>query len=240
MPERSPPEIVAHRGIHHALPENSREAIWKALDDSFWVECDVHAAGDGVPIVVHDETLDRTTKGSGPVWAFSSGELKQVRLRGGGLVPTLEDCLAHKTGPGLGWLVEVKPAGADELVRRTYDLLQGRSFVIQSFDPHNVRCAAKLPECSTALLVGNEQELEAALRGEWQQVNVHHRLLTSELIERLRSTRASVGAWTVNDDPDIRRVIDLGVDLIISDNPWRVRKAVYYLSPDEWRKREGR
>jgi glycerophosphoryl diester phosphodiesterase len=236
----TPPLIVAHRGIHHALPENSREALWKALDNSFWVECDVHAAGDGVPIVMHDETLDRTTEGSGPVWAFSSAELKQVRLRGGGLVPTLEDCLTHKMDRGLGWLVEIKPHGADELVRRTYDLLQGRPFVIQSFDPHNVRYASKLWECSTALLAGDEQELAAAFDGDWQQVNVNHRLLKPQVVQRLRDAGAGVGAWTVNEEPDIRRVIDLGVDLIISDNPWRVREAVYYLSPDEWRAREGR
>jgi glycerophosphoryl diester phosphodiesterase len=240
MSTRVPPIIVAHRGIHHALPENSREALWTALDDSFWIECDVHAAADGVPVVMHDETLDRTTTATGPVWALSSAELKATRLRGGGLVPTLEDCLARKRDPQLGWVVEIKPPDAHELVRRTYELLCGGYFLIQSFDPDNVRYASKLWECPTALLVGNEQELAAATEGEWHQVNVNHRLLTAEMVRRLRDTGASVGAWTVNEEPDIRRVIDLGVDLIISDNPWRVREAVYYLSPDEWRAREGR
>jgi glycerophosphoryl diester phosphodiesterase len=236
-----PPTIVAHRGIHHALPENSREAIWKALDDTFWVELDVHAAADGVPVVIHDDTLDRTTTATGPVWALSSTELKKIRLRGGGLVPTLEDCLARKRDGQLGWVVEIKPPGAHELVRRAYDLLCGGYFMIQSFDPDNVRYAEKLWECPTALLVGDQQELDAALAsGGWQQVNAHHRLLTPDVVERLRSQRMGVGAWTVNDQADIRRVIDLGVDLIISDNPWRVREAVYYLSPDEWREREGR
>jgi glycerophosphoryl diester phosphodiesterase len=241
MPQRQPPVIVAHRGIHHGLPENSREAIWKALADAFWVELDVHAAADGVPVVIHDDTLDRTTMATGPVWALSSAELKKTGLRGGGLVPTLEDCLAHKRDPQLGWVVEIKPPGAYELVRRTYDLLCGGYFMIQSFDPDNVRYGEKLWECPTALLVGDQQELDAALAsGTWEQINVHHRLLTPALVERLRAQRAGVGAWTVNEEPDIRRVIDLGVDLIISDNPWRVREAVYYLSPDEWRAREGR
>jgi glycerophosphoryl diester phosphodiesterase len=231
------PLIVAHRGIHHALPENSREAIGKALDDSFWVELDVHAAADGVPVVIHDDTLDRTTTATGPVWARTSAELKHVALHGGGLLPTLEDCLARK---GDGWLVEIKPHGAHELIRRTYDLLCGRPFVIQSFDPDNVRYAAKLWDCPAALLVGNQQELDAALAGKWDAVNFHHRLLTSELVQRFRDQGTGVGAWTVNEEADIRRVIDLGVDTIISDNPWRVREMVYYLSPDEWRSREGR
>ena len=69
---------------------------------------------------------------------------------------------------------------------------------------------------------------------------IHQRLLTPSLVERLRGQCKVVGTRTVNEEADIRRVIDLGVDLIISDNPWRVREAVYYLSPDEWRQREGR
>jgi len=232
-----PPTIVAHRGIHHALPENSREAIWKALDDGFWVELDVHASADGMPVVIHDETLNRTTTHAGPVWALPSPELQRVPLRGGGLLPTLEDCLARK---GEGWLVEIKPHGAHELIRRTYELLGDRPFIIQSFDPDNVRYASKLWECPTALLVGNERELDAALAERWDRVNLHHRLLTPELVKRLTDQGAEVGAWTVNEEADIQRVIDLGVGTIISDNPWRVREKVYYLTPDEWRSREGR
>jgi glycerophosphoryl diester phosphodiesterase len=217
------PQIVAHRGIHHALPENSLEAIWKALDDSFWVELDVHAAADGVPVVIHDDALDRTTTRSGPVWSLTSSELKRVPLCGGGLLPTLEDCLARK---GAGWLVEIKPYGAHELIRRTRGLLGDRPFIIQSFDPDNVRFAAKLRRCPAALLVGNDRELEVAVKSKWDRVNLHHRLLTAELIERLSETGAQVGAWTVNEEPDIRRVIELGVDTIISDEPWRVRQLV--------------
>src|SRR5262245_37066190 len=117
-----PARIVAHRGIHHGLPENSREAIWKALDDQLWVELDVHAAADGVPRVIHDETLDRTTNRTGPVWSFPSSELTRVGLRGGGLLPTLEDCLARKIDKKVGWLIEIKPPGAHELIRRVYEM----------------------------------------------------------------------------------------------------------------------
>jgi glycerophosphoryl diester phosphodiesterase len=241
MPERRPPDIVAHRGIHHALPENSREALWKALDDGFWVELDVHAAADGVPVVIHDDTLDRTTKGTGPIWAWSSAELTKMRLRGGGFVPTLADCLARPLGVQLGWVIEIKPAAAPELVDRVYELASmAGTFIIQSFDPENVRHARGLQHAPTALLVGDERELDTALNDQWERVNLFHRLATPLVVERLRANGAGVGVWTVNEEADVRRVIDLGVDLIISDHPWRVREMVYNLSPDEWRRREGR
>jgi glycerophosphoryl diester phosphodiesterase len=240
-----PVRIVAHRGIHHGLPENSREAIWRALDDQFWVELDVHAAADGVPIVLHDDTLDRTTNATGPVWAKTSAELKRVGLRGGGLVPTLEDCLARKIDKQVGWLIEIKPPGARELVRRTFELAWDRLgyFVLQSFDLDNVRYAQELcrDEAPVSLLVGDQQELEAALAGDWYHVNVDHRLLTPDVMKRFWDKGAfDIGAWTVNEREDIQRVIDLGIGTIISDNPWRVREMVYYLTPDEWRNRLSR
>ena len=229
MPERRPPVIVAHRGIHHGLPENSREAIWKALDDTFWVELDVHAAADGVPVVIHDDTLDRTTNATGPVSARTSEELKRIGLRGGGLLPTLEDVMAREFDTRLGWVIEIKPPDARELVQRVYDLARryASDFLIQSFDANNVRDAMQLPDCPTALLIGDERELRDGLLGDAPRLNLAHRLLTPQVIEDCHAEGVyQIGAWTVNEEPDIRRVIDLGVETIISDKPERVREIV--------------
>jgi glycerophosphoryl diester phosphodiesterase len=76
------PIIVAHRGLHHQFPENSVEAFRAAVEAGFgWVEFDVQAASDGTPVIIHDETLDRTTMGTGPVARRRGEELRHVRMR---------------------------------------------------------------------------------------------------------------------------------------------------------------
>jgi glycerophosphoryl diester phosphodiesterase len=219
------PIIVAHRGLHRAHPENSVAALDLAIADGFWVECDVHASRDGVPIVIHDETLDRTTQGSGRVDALGARELERIRLTGSSeTVPTLERALFS----GGNWLVEIKPPRARELVRRVVDQLAGRGigWIVQSFDADNVlELWAYHPDARGALLVEAPAALERAIHERWPAVHLSHELLTRDACDRLRGGGASVGAWTVNEPPDIRRVLELGVDTLITDEPWRARHA---------------
>src|SRR5687768_17797662 len=74
--------IVAHRGLHHFDPENSLAAFVEARRRQvWWAECDVWPSADGVPVVIHDETLDRTTAGTGPVAGLRWGQLAALKLR---------------------------------------------------------------------------------------------------------------------------------------------------------------
>src|SRR6476661_5043820 len=83
MPLRAP-TIVAHRGLHHDAPENSQAALVAALKAGFrWVECDVWDSLDGFPVVIHDESLERTTTGTGLVHQRRLDELRAMRLRNG-------------------------------------------------------------------------------------------------------------------------------------------------------------
>ena len=218
-----PPIIVAHRGIHHAHPENSIAAFELAIADGFWVECDVHAALEGEPVVIHDDTLDRTAEASGRVDAFHSLDLQQVRLRGSRqTVPTLRRALAG----GGSWLVEVKPPGEPRLVRRVVDELVRSNvrWVVQSFDADNVReLTAYRPQAAGAFLVEEADVLERAIAQRWPAVHVSHELLNTDLCDQLRAAGSSIGVWTVNEPADIRRVLGLGVDMIITDEPHRAR-----------------
>ena len=76
------PIIVAHRGIHGHLPENSLEALLEAWNRGVnWCECDVRGSSDHVPFLLHDGTLDRTTDGVGIIEQISSDVVSKVRLR---------------------------------------------------------------------------------------------------------------------------------------------------------------
>jgi glycerophosphoryl diester phosphodiesterase len=223
----TPPTIVAHRGIHHTHPENSVAALELAIREGFWVECDVHASRDGEAIVIHDETLDRTTEACGRVDSFDSNRLGQNRLAGSEeTIPTLERAL--RTAGGGCWLVEIKPPGDSKLVRRVVDLLvRGATrWMVQSFDADNLaELWAYSSEAPGALLVEHSDALERAIHERHSAVHASHELLTPDVRDRLRGAGCSVGVWTVNEPHDIQRVLELGVDMIITDEPARVRDA---------------
>ena len=107
--------IAAHRGGAALWPENSLLAFQSAIAlGSDLIELDVHQSRDGVIIVIHDATVDRTTDGAGAVGSLTSADLRRLRLRGPGgassaeHVPTLEEVLAAAAPSHAGLLIEVK------------------------------------------------------------------------------------------------------------------------------------
>jgi glycerophosphoryl diester phosphodiesterase len=234
-----PPKIVAHRGLHQVQPQNSRQAFELALSAGFWVECDVQTSADGQAVVLHDATLDRTTSGRGECAAQPMSALESLRLRDATGAPTacrlpaLSRALSNAPA-NPGWLIEIKPPDARALIERVIALLNGRDFpfIIQSFRPENVLHAqTRCGPAATALLVDRQADLDAALNGGWAAVHMNHPLATAPIVEKLRDRGISIGVWTVNEPADIRRILDLGVDTIISDNPQRVRDAIQPTPP---------
>jgi glycerophosphoryl diester phosphodiesterase len=158
--------------------------------------------------------------------ALDAHELERVRMRGSDqTVPTLERALRG----GGNWLVEVKPPGARDLVNRVVDLLvraSVRQWMVQSFDVDNVRhLRACHPRAASAFLVEDAEGLKRAAAEGWPAVHLSHELLTSDVCDRFRRAGSSIGVWTVNETPDIERVLELGVDVIITDEPERARAA---------------
>jgi glycerophosphoryl diester phosphodiesterase len=110
------PAVVAHRGASAAAPENTLAAMRRAAEmGARWAECDVRLSADGVPVVIHDGTLDRTTDGHGALAAHTAAELARLdagRWRAaafaGEPVPTLAALLEEGHRLGLGFNVEIK------------------------------------------------------------------------------------------------------------------------------------
>jgi len=220
------PIIVAHRGLWAGrFVENSHEAFAAAAAAGFGAECDVQAAADGEPVVIHDETLERTTTGRGAAASFTSQQLRSLRLRDaerpaelGGPVPLLAD-VAHLVA-----LVEVKPRDCPDLVWRVIRVMSGRQWLLQSFDERNLVHARQVdPSVAAALLVEDADGVEAAIDGGWT-IHLDHQLLDQPTMHRLRDRGLRVGVWTVNTEEEIRRILPLRPDVIISDQPQLVRR----------------
>src|SRR5690242_12943516 len=253
-PGRSVTRLAAHRGGAALWRENSlrafREAIALGAD---FLELDVHLAADGVPVVVHDSMLDRTTEASGPVGALGAAALSALRLRDReGLVteerlPTLEAVLALVAPSRAGLLVEVKGPvpgvnvlyerhgedvriepgpGYPGLVDRPIEALraarlQERTNVL-GFSPDVVQRARELDAgvATTCLVAAPHVALVEAQPADaiaWARhfgatdAGLQHSLIDAALMAAARRDGMRVGAWTVNEERDMRRLIALDV-----------------------------
>jgi glycerophosphoryl diester phosphodiesterase len=241
MPNRkAPPLIVAHRGLHHLQPENSLAAFraaWAAGIE--WCECDVQLTHDGVPVVLHDETLDRTTTFSGLVSEISYDALLNCCLRTASgshsneKLPLLFDVLRAMAFANhqASLLFELKPADDGRAVRGIVDILRQlkdrERCMFQSFDETNVLSAHQADAAQpVALLVETAETLRAAPTAPWSQINAKYDLIDQSTLAELRKHGKRVGVWTPNTEPALRRVIELGVDMIITDEPLLARRLV--------------
>lgn len=233
------PAIAAHRGGAALWPENSLTAIRSAAALPIaQIEVDVHLAADGVPVVIHDATLDRTTTGSGPVGAVSAAALMATSLRGlsGEGVPSLAEVARVVRDGGKVLRLEIKSDGAGRpypgavaACAAVLDAagMRDRTIVI-SFAPRVVAEAVDAGFAEVALLLG-----AAAWRGMGPPLaGVLCRASgaaeiglpfsecdTQEAVAAIRATGLRLGAWGVDDATSIARARALGLDVLTTDDP---------------------
>jgi glycerophosphoryl diester phosphodiesterase len=211
MMKSVPPTVIAHRGLHHFEPENSLGAFIAAAESGFsWVECDVWPSCEGIPVVIHDETVDRTTAGSGLVGQQTHQALAELG------VASLQELFSMLADYSTGILIEIKPPNAAEFCRAVERLARGYRgpWMVQSFHGENIK-----PTQQSALLVENHQQLRAAIDGHWPSIHAEHSLIDRAVVDALHRSGRKIGAWTVNDQSEIRRMVELGVDALITDEP---------------------
>lgn len=243
---RSQPLLVAHRGVSARFPENTLAAFGAAVaDGAAMLELDVGLSRDGELVVLHDETLDRTTDGEGFLRDHDLEELR--RLDAGSWfdprfarepLPTLAETL-RRVGREIAINVEIKPeavasqaAGGveDEVVAlvRAEGLLD--RVVVSSFEPTAVaRVKRAEPDLRAAVLFHHEMAFDPAvfvgLFGA-DGLHVNQRHLTPDMVASLHGAGLYVAAYTANEVEDLRRLVELGVDGIFTDDVARARKLL--------------
>jgi len=247
------PLVMAHRGGKGLWPENTLYAFARAADLGVDVlEMDVHSTADGVLVVMHDDTVDRTTEGTGPVHGFSLAALQALDAgyrwspddgqtfpyRGQGIkVPTLEEVLVAL--PAVPLNVEIKqaePSLAEPLCRLLRAHQATDRVLVASFDNHEIAAFRRAcPEVATAagqneviaLFALGKLSLDAVYSPASQAVQVPEyrsglHVLTPAFVRAAHRRNLQVHAWTINDVADMQRLLDLGVDGIITDHPDRL------------------
>jgi glycerophosphoryl diester phosphodiesterase len=237
------------------MPENTLAAFLAA--DARWradmIELDVHATADGHCVVIHDPTVDRTTNGSGVVAAMTLAEIQSLDagyhftsdggqtfpLRGDGLrVPTIEEVFAAL--PSMRLTVEVKSAAAQMPLFRAIAQYQATQRVIAAgehdayrtlFRAYRGPISASSEQCMPFYVMHRMRlAVLAKVRADVVQMPEHlrgRRVLTRRLVRDLHARGVLVHVWTVNDPTDMHRLLDWGVDGILTDYPDRVALVLH-------------
>jgi glycerophosphoryl diester phosphodiesterase len=237
--------VAAHRGGSLLWPENSLLAFRGAIGlGADYIEFDVHLSGDGEVVVIHDPALEGTTTGTGPVGERTLAELKTLRLRDregaatGEQIPTLDEVAALAAGAKRRMLLEIKLdanrrryPGIEEKVAAILDRHgMSASTVVMAFERQTWRrmrdlrpdiTAGCLYSPTTLRAMGStlSRELEAARAAGVGVVGLHQALVDADTEAAVRRAGMTLGVWTVNEADALRRFIDLGVAILITDRP---------------------
>lgn len=223
------PKIVAHRGGGALAPENTLGAIRLGAAMGFkGVEFDVMLAGDGTPVVIHDETVDRTTDGRGEVSKMTYRELSAFKNRNGERIPTYEEAVRVCRELGIWANVEIKPARGHEsatgeaVARMTRELWKGAPVapLLSSFSPAALAAAQEAaPEFPRGGLCDKLPEDWRGILKRLGCVALHcnYKVLTPELARDIHAAGYGILLWTVNDPADGRRLLGMGADCLVTD-----------------------
>ena len=234
------PRVVAHRGGSSA-PENTLAAYRAAIGrGDRAVECDVHMSSDGVPVVIHDPSLARTTNGDGRVSWRSARSLR--RLNAGGWyaehfesegVPTLEEVLDVARDRAVVFVELKRGRGLVKAVQRLLDARpeQRDQVLFLSFEPRLLRQAARaMPDVPRMLLMrrGSKYGRRMVNQARWARatmIGLDFESVTARDIRLAHRRRLPVYAYTVNDVPRVANLVRMGIDGLITDRPFETTEA---------------
>ncbi len=222
--------VVAHRGASSTHPENSLAAFEEAVRlGADAAECDVHMSRDGVPVVIHDGMLDRTTSLKGAVAEHDAAEMAQAG------VPSL-DALTDRTRGRIPLVIELK--GGDGLEEAVTSLLRRKGMqdqvVIFGFDRERIRRAKRLdPSLFAAWLVDErirpetiESVFERMRECSADALSVYHEDVSAELAATARERNTALFGWTAEPGAEADRLAALKVNFIITNHPGEVMRQV--------------
>ncbi len=232
------PIILGHRGAKRYAPENTLAAFLLALEQGAdGVELDAKLSADGVVVVIHDPTVERTTNGTGRVADLPLTALRELDAGGwfsdqfrGEKIPTLEEVFEAL---GKRALINVELTNyttpQDRLVEKVCELVRRhgmqKNVLFSSFYPWNLTQAARLlPEVPRGLLTlqgwkGLWGRSFGFMFGDYQALHPYYTDVTPQQVQRVHRLKRTINVWSVEQEQDLRRLIAWGVDGIITPDP---------------------
>ncbi|GAB3796418.1 glycerophosphodiester phosphodiesterase [Humibacter antri] len=230
----APPRVIAHRGLALHAPENTLDAFRAALEKGADIlETDVHASADGVAVICHDDDLSRIAGLRVPVEQLPWERLRELPLVGGGTLTTLETALARF--PDARFNIDVKTdAALTPTIRAIRDAAAARRVLVTSFQQHRRRRAVRgLPGAATSAstpgvvlcLIGARLHLSPLVRLALRAVDAVQvpprrgavTVVSPGFVRAVHRAGREVHVWTIDDPEEMRELLALGVDGIVTD-----------------------
>lgn len=233
------PLVIGHACAAGEAPANTLAGVRACLDaHAEAMEIDVQLSSDGIPVLMHDETVDRTTNLTGPVRSLPLTALQAADAGAGEPVPTLDQVLALAAGH-LTVMCELKATpGEPEHDQRLVDAVlacierhDARAWsAVHSFNPDMVERARRTePRVSATIISGDvygdavDRLLGGLLKRNGQALSIHHDCIDRALIVKAKRRQVTVWTWTPDTEAHWARVISAGVDGIITNYPHNLR-----------------
>jgi len=227
-----PIEITAHRGASGLAPENTIVAVVKAMEiGSDFSEIDVQETADGIIILMHDDSLQRTTGIEAGMWEKTFDDLKNVEAGrwfsdefNGEPVPTLKSIIDTVRGK-MKLNIELKMNGHEKLLtEKVVTMVEKENFInnciLTSFDFEAIKKVRQLnSKIKAGYIFSKIPEDEDVFTADVDLLSVKKKLVTEEFIQKAHANNKEVHVWTVNKPDDMRKLIGLGVDNIITNYP---------------------
>jgi glycerophosphoryl diester phosphodiesterase len=207
-----------------------KEALRSGAD---WLEFDVRFSSDGIPVIIHDASLKRTTNGGGQVRARSSAEIRKLDAGmwfdpryAGERVPTLDEVLKLGSRVRLNIEIKSKSAPARQAAEAVWSRVQEAGLesrtLISSFDLNILKALREL-DAGAALgfpwQIGMRDPVRRATTLKCSMMLFEVGGLSEKKVRRCREVGIDVWVYTVNEPDEMRRVLDLGIDALITDRP---------------------
>jgi len=239
------PLIIAHRGASAFAPENTMAAFRLAKElGADGIELDVMLSADGKLVVIHDQSVERTSNGQGKVnemsWnelgALDAGSKFDIRFNGEP-IPQLEQVFEELGGHFL-INVELKNYATprDQLTEKVIDLIRkmglNESVVLSSFNARNLLQAENLETrirrglLTLPGLPGIPYRSWLGKRYHYDALHPYHKDVNMKMVNRLHAEGKKVNVWTVDKPEDLCRMRDLGVDMVICNDPAHAREII--------------
>ncbi|MEX1079413.1 MAG: glycerophosphodiester phosphodiesterase family protein [Homoserinimonas sp.] len=228
--------IAGHRGDRSTAPENTLLALQAALDGSMvYVETDIRLSADGVPVLIHDSTVDRTTNGSGSVSEMTLAELQKLDAGSwfakgfaGLRIPTLESFLILLADSNKKAMLELKGVWSEDALVLVDTLVQShglhRRVVLASFNTETLTgLQAAVPGLPRMVIIRELPRDPVALVLEFGAIGVVTSPPSVEadptVVDRIHQAGFGILLYTLNQKQSWRSALSLGVDGIITDKP---------------------
>ena len=238
--------IISHRGAAALAPENTLAAMRIAFDQGVdFVEADLHLTADGIPVLMHDDTLERTTNGYGPVASRTLDEIKRLDAGAwfgpehtGEPVPTLEEFLDELQPTTSRALIELKGHWSEADVEAAVTMLGerylGDRVAFESFERQNLeRLATLAPEYARVMLTRtwDRETLDSAAALNVSAIGARNGVFAEnlQLIDEARALGIGTMVYTLNTRQQWVSARSHGIDLLITDDPvalaeWRLEQ----------------